>query len=172
MDEDDGGNLPTLPRDGIYMTPYGKAALEAEYEAARTERHRVVGIVSWAAGNGDRSENADYKEGKRRLREIDRRLRYLGQRLAQAEVIDPSAQSQCDRVFFGATVTCLDERDEEVTVTIVGVDEADVGMGKISIGSPMALAMLKERIGDEVTVWAPGGPSTVGIVGVRYPTRG
>ena len=172
MDEDEGGNPPTLPRGRIYMTSYGRAALEAEYEAARTERHRVVEIVSWAAGNGDRSENADYKEGKRRLREIDRRLRYLGQRLAQAEVVDPSAQTQRDRVFFGATVTCLNERDEEVTVTIVGVDEADMAAGKISIGSPMALAMLKARVGDEVTVRAPGGSSTVEIVSIRYPTRG
>jgi transcription elongation factor GreB len=169
LDEEDDESLPRLPRGKIYMTPDGNVALKAEYEAARAERHRVVEIVSWAAGNGDRSENADYKEGKRRLREIDRRLRYLGHRLEQAEVVDPAAQTQRDRVFFGATVTYLNERDEKFTVTIVGVDEANMAAGKISIGSPMALAMLKARVGDEVTVRTPSGPSSVEIISIRYP---
>ncbi|MFH5924441.1 transcription elongation factor GreB [Roseomonas xinghualingensis] len=169
MDEGDEGSRPRLPGGKFYMTPQGEAALKAEYEAIRTERHRVVEIVAWAAGNGDRSENADYKEGKRRLREIDRRLRYLGQRLQQAEVVDPAAQAQRDRVFFGATVTYLNERDEEITVTIVGVDEANMATGKISIGSPMALAMLRARIGDEVTVRTPAGPSSIEIIDIRYP---
>ncbi|MFC7737267.1 transcription elongation factor GreB [Roseomonas sp. GCM10028921] len=169
MDDDDEGSPPRLRRDKIYMTPGGKAALQAEYESMKAERHRVVEIVSWAAGNGDRSENADYKEGKRRLREIDRRLRYLGNRLDAAEVVDPAAQAQRDRVFFGATVTYLNERDEEVTVTIVGVDEADMAAGKISIGSPMALALLRARVGDEVTVRTPAGPSSVEITRILYP---
>jgi transcription elongation factor GreB len=169
MDEDEEGSLPRLPGGKFYMTPAGEAALKAEYETAKAERHRVVEIVAWAAGNGDRSENADYKEGKRRLREIDRRLRYLGQRLKQAEVVDPAAQAQRDRVFFGATVTYLNERDEEVTVTIVGVDEANMAAGKISIGSPIALAMLRARVGDEVTVRTPAGPSSIEITAISYP---
>jgi len=169
MDEEDEASRPRLPGGKFYMTPQGEAALKAEYEAMRADRHRVVEIVAWAAGNGDRSENADYKEGKRRLREIDRRLRYLGQRLQQAEVVDPAAQTQRDRVFFGATVTYLNERDEEVTVTIVGVDEANMAAGKISIGSPMALAMLRARAGDEVTVRTPAGPSSIEIMDIRYP---
>ncbi|WP_338661657.1 transcription elongation factor GreB [Pararoseomonas sp. SCSIO 73927] len=169
MDSDDEPVAARLPPGRFYMTPQGEAALRAEFEARKAERHRVVEIVSWAAGNGDRSENADYKEGKRRLREIDRRLRYLGQRLDQADVVDPATQPQRDRVFFGATVTYLTEQDEQRTVTIVGVDEADLAMGKISIGSPMALAMLKARVGDEVTVRTPTGPSSVEITAICYP---
>ncbi|WP_232480636.1 transcription elongation factor GreB [Roseomonas sp. KE2513] len=151
------------------MTPAGESALRAEYEAFKAERHRVVEIVSWAAGNGDHSENADYKEGKRRLREIDRRLRYLGHRLQSAEIVDPAAQKQRDRVFFGATVTYLNERDEEGRVTIVGEDEANMAAGKISIASPMALALLRARVGDEVTVRTPAGPSSVEITAITYP---
>jgi len=154
------------------MTPAGEAALRAEYEAFKAERHRVVEIVSWAAGNGDRSENADYKEGKRRLREIDRRLRYLGHRLQSAEVVDPAAQPRRDRVFFGATVTYLNERDEEASVTIVGEDEANMAAGKISIASPMALALLRAGVGDEVTVRTPAGPASVEITAIRYPSAG
>src|ERR1700678_2165109 len=130
-DAEDRDGPPKLPGGKFYMTPQGQQGLQAELAAQRSERHRVVEIVSWAAGNGDRSENADYKEGKRRLREIDRRLRFLMNRLAHAEVVDPAAQTQRDRVFFGATVTYANERDDEVTVTIVGVDEADMGAGKI-----------------------------------------
>ncbi|MFC0408586.1 transcription elongation factor GreB [Roseomonas elaeocarpi] len=169
MTDDDEARTPRLPQGRFYMTPAGHAALRAEREAFRAERHRVVEIVSWAAGNGDRSENADYKEGKRRLREIDRRLRYLTQRLDAAEVVDPARQARRDQVFFGATVTCLNERDEEVTVTVVGVDEADMAAGKISVGSPMALALLGKRVGDEATVRTPAGPSTVEVTAIRYP---
>jgi transcription elongation factor GreB len=151
------------------MTPAGQAKLAAELAALRTERHKVVEIVAWAAGNGDRSENADYKEGKRRLREIDRRLRFLARRLAHAEVVDPAAQTQRDRVFFGATVTYLTERDEEVTVTLVGVDEADVTLGTISIASPVALALLKARVGDEVTVRTPRGREVLEVTAIAYP---
>ncbi|WP_426954736.1 GreA/GreB family elongation factor [Muricoccus radiodurans] len=168
MDEEEGSPL-RLPGGKFYMTPAGEAALRAEYEARKAERHRVVEIVAWAAGNGDRSENADYKEGKRRLREIDRRLHYLGQRLQQAEVVDPAAQLRRDRVFFGATVTYLTERDEEVTVTIVGVDEASLAAGKISIGAPTALALLGARVGDEVTVRTPTGPVSIEVTAIRYP---
>ena len=166
-DEDDGP--PRLPGGKFYMTPAGQIRLQAELAEKRSERHRVVEIVSWAAGNGDRSENADYKEGKRRLREIDRRLRFLMNRLAHAEVVDAAGQTQRDRVFFGATVTYATERDEEVTVTIVGVDEADMGAGTISIGSPVALALLRARLGDEVTVRTPRGPEVLEVVGIRYP---
>jgi transcription elongation factor GreB len=167
-DEDDDGP-PRLPGGKFYMTPAGHQRLKTELAEQRTERHRVVEIVAWAAGNGDRSENADYKEGKRRLREIDRRLRFLMNRLAHAEVVDAAEQTQRDRVFFGATVTYANERDEEITVTIVGVDEADMAAGKISIGSPVALALLRGRRGDEVTVRTPRGPEVLEIVGIRYP---
>jgi transcription elongation factor GreB len=168
-DEDDEGP-PELPGGKFYMTPSGQQRLKAELAALRTDRHRVVEIVAWAASNGDRSENADYKEGKRRLREIDRRLRFLLNRLAHAEVVDPAAQPQRDRVFFGATVTYYSaERDAETTVTIVGVDEADMGAGKISIGSPVALALLKARTGDEVPVRTPRGADMLEILAISYP---
>ena len=150
------------------MTPGGQARLECELAERRAERHRVVEVVSWAAGNGDRSENADYKEGKRRLREIDRRLRFLVGRLANAEVVDPALQTVRDRVFFGATVTYVTERDEEVTVRIVGVDEANMGEGTISIGSPVALALLRARVGDEVAVRTPRGVEILEVVGIGY----
>jgi transcription elongation factor GreB len=169
IDDDEDEGPPRLPGGKFYMTPEGRDRLKAEFEAVRSERHRVVEIVSWAAGNGDRSENADYKEGKRRLREIDRRLRFLTNRLAHAEIVDPAAQTQRDRVFFGATVTYANERYEEITVTIVGVDEADMGAGKISIGSPVALALLRARRGDEVIVRTPRGPEVLEIVAVSYP---
>ncbi len=171
MEHDDDNGPPTLPGGKFYMTPGGHQRLRAELAERRAERHRVVEIVAWAASNGDRSENADYKEGKRRLREIDRRLHFLTNRIAQAEVVDPADQAQRDRVFFGATVTYANERDEEVTVTIVGVDEADMAAGKISIGSPVALALLRARRGDEVTVRTPRGSELLEVVEVRYPTR-
>ena len=169
-DEDDDGP-PRLPDGKYHMTPTGHARLEAERAQQRSERHRVVEIVSWAAGNGDRSENADYKEGKRRLREIDRRLRFLMNRISHAEVIDPVDQRQRDRVFFGATVTYANERDDQVTVTIVGVDEADLAVGKISIGSPVALALLRARQGEEVTVRTPRGREVLEVLNIRYPDR-
>src|SRR3954451_13120378 len=168
-DDDDEDGPPRLPGGKFYMTPLGHERLRAELAAIRTDRHRVVEIVAWAAGNGDRSENADYKEGKRRLREIDRRLRVLERRLAYAEIVDPSAQPQRDRVFFGATVTYVTERDEERTVTIVGVDEADMAEGKVSVGSPVALALLRARVGDEVKVRTPRGVETVEVLRITYP---
>ncbi len=169
MDDDDEDGLPRLPGGKFHMTPDGHARLRTELAERRAERHRVVEVVSWAAGNGDRSENADYKEGKRRLREIDRRLRFLDRRLAHAEVVDPSMQTRRDQVFFGATVTYLTGREEEVTVTLVGVDEAGMAEGKISIGSPVALALLGARVGDEVRVRTPRGPEVIEVVGLRYP---
>ncbi len=168
LDDDEDGP-PPLPGGKFYMTPGGHARLQAELAERRAERHRVVEVVAWAAGNGDRSENADYKEGKRRLREIDRRLRFLDRRLAHAEVVDPAAQTRRDQVFFGATVTYVTERDEEVTVTITGVDEAGMAEGKVSIGSPVALALLGARVGDEVRVRTPRGPEVIEVTGLRYP---
>jgi transcription elongation factor GreB len=168
IDEDDEDGPPRLPGGKFYMTPLGHERLRGGLAAIRTERHRVVEIVAWAASNGDRSENADYKEGKRRLREIDRRIRFLERRLAYAEVVDPAAQTQRDRVFFGATVTYVTEADEERTVTIVGVDEANMEEGKISIGSPMALALLRAKVGDEVRVRTPRGPEIVEVVAIEY----
>ena len=169
MDDDEDDGPPRLPGGKFYMTPQGFARLRAEFADQKAERHRVVEIVAWAAGNGDRSENADYKEGKRRLREIDRRLRFLTRRLAHAEVVEAALQPRKDQVFFGATVTYATERDEEITVTIVGVDEADMGTGKISIGSPVALALLKAKRGDEVTVRTPRGPEVLEILSISYP---
>lgn len=168
-DDDEDEGPPKLPGGKYYMTPAGYAALGAEVAARQTERHRVVEIVAWAASNGDRSENADYKEGKRRLREIDRRLRFLTRRLAHAEVVDPRSQLQRDRVFFGATVTYANERDDTICVTIVGVDEANMADRKISIGSPIALALLRARRGDEVTVRTPRGPEQIEVLDISYP---
>jgi transcription elongation factor GreB len=128
-----------------------------------------VDIVSWAAGNGDRSENGDYLYGKRRLREIDGRMRFLMRRLRHAEVIDPRLQTNRHQIFFGAQVTYINEREEEVTVTIVGVDEADMAAGKISIASPVALALLRGRVGDEVAVRTPRGAEIVEILAIGYP---
>jgi transcription elongation factor GreB len=167
-DEDDGP--PRLAGGKFYMTPHGHATLTAELHHLRsTERPRIVDIVSWAAGNGDRSENGDYLYGKRRLREIDRRMRFLMHRLRHAEIIDARQQANRAQVFFGASVTYVNERDEQLTVTIVGVDEADMAAGKISIGSPIALALLRTRAGDEVTVRTPRGAETIEILSINYP---
>lgn len=166
-DEDDA--RPPLRGAHAYMTPLGHAQLTAERAMRKAERYQIVAIVSWAASNGDRSENADYKEGKRRLREIDRRLRFLDKRLAHAQVVDPATQARRDQVFFGAIVTYLTPRDEEVTVQIVGVDEADMGAGTISVASPVAAALLGARAGDEVTVATPRGREVLEVAAVAYP---
>ena len=156
-----------------YMTPKGFRDLQDEFKhLMRVERRKVVEVVSWAAGNGDRSENGDYIYGKKRLREIDRRIRFLTKRMESAEVVDPTQQKNRGRVFFGATVTYLNERDEEASVTIVGEDEANMAAGKISIASPMALALLRAGVGDEVTVRTPAGPASVEITAIRYPSAG
>lgn len=169
MDDEDDDAPPRLQGAAAYMTPAGHARLEAERRERQAERHRVVEIVAWAASNGDRSENADYKEGKRRLREIDRRLRFLDKRLAHAQVVDPALQVRRDQVFFGAAVTYLTPRDEELTVRIVGVDEAAMATGTISIASPVALALLRARVGDEVTVVTPRGREVLEVTGIAYP---
>src|ERR1700691_3959268 len=168
---EDDDTPPRLTGDRVYMTPTSHATLAAELHHLRAiERPRIVDIVSWAAGNGDRSENGDYQYGKRRLREIDRRMRFLMHRLRHAEVIDPSQQTNRTQVFFGASVTYVNERDEKLTVTIVGIDEADMALGKISIASPVALALLRARVGDEVAVRTPRGTEAVEVLAIDYPT--
>jgi transcription elongation factor GreB len=163
---------PPLPGGRNYITRAGYERLAAELRALmREERPKIVEIVAWAAGNGDRSENGDYLYGKKRLREIDRRARFLMKRLEIAEIVDPSAQTARDRVFFGATVTLVDEAERERRLTIVGVDEADSDAGRISIASPLARALLGRRNGEEVAVRTPAGVSVVEILAVSYPPR-
>jgi transcription elongation factor GreB len=153
------------------MTPGGFAAMRAELQdLLRVQRPKVVEIVSWAAGNGDRSENGDYLYGKKKLREIDRQIRFLTKRLESAEVVDPARQTRRDQAFFGATVTYAAEDGAERTVTIVGVDEANLEAGRISWVSPVARALLKAHVGDVVTVRTPAGPSEIEVTAVTYPT--
>ena len=147
-----------------YITPEGYARLADELRhLTRVERPKVVEVVSWAAGNGDRSENGDYLYGKKRLREIDRRLRFLTKRLEGATVVDPAAQKVKTRVFFGATVTYVGDDDVEKTIRIVGTD-----MGEISWISPVARALLKAEVGDVVEVRTPQGPESLEVVAIRY----
>ena len=170
MAEDDDDAPRFEPGARYHMTPDGHRRMRAEYEALlHGERPRVVEIVSWAAGNGDRSENGDYQYGKKRLREIDRRVRYLGKRLDAAEVVDPARQTQRDRVFFGATVTYATEDDRHTTVTIVGADEADTGKGQVSLASPVAMALMRTRVGDEVRLHTPSGPVVIEVLAIAYP---
>jgi transcription elongation factor GreB len=171
--DDDVDVAPALP-DGArnYMTPGGFARLSAELEhLVQKERPDLVATVAWAAGNGDRSENADYIYGKKRLREVDRRIRFLIKRLDAAVVVDPTAprdEETAGQVFFGATVTIGNARGEMRTVAIVGVDEIDTARGYISWVSPMARALLKAREGDTVTVRTPAGGEDIDVVKVRY----
>ncbi|MGE0152087.1 MAG: transcription elongation factor GreB [Reyranellaceae bacterium] len=152
-----------------YMTPEGFQALQEESRhLRRVERPKIVDIVSWAAGNGDRSENGDYLYGKKRLREIDRRLRFLAKRLESAEVVDPAQQKNRDQVFFGATVTYIDQHEQERTLRIVGVDEANLEQGRISWVSPLARALLKARRGDTVDLRTPAGLEQIEVVDIRY----
>jgi transcription elongation factor GreB len=151
-----------------YITPGGFRRLQEELARLwKVERPPIVTTVAWAAGNGDRSENGDYIYGKRKLREIDRRIRYLSKRLDVAVVVDNSGQAH-ERVRFGATVTILDETGDEREVTIVGVDELDAGDTRVSWRSPLARALLTARVGDTVTVRAPRGAVRVEVVGLRY----
>src|SRR5699024_10110580 len=153
-----------------YITIQGYHQLRGELRhLLDTERPQVVETVSWAASNGDRSENGDYIYGKRRLREIDRRLRFLTKRLEIAEVVDPALQTNRDQVFFGATVTYINQEDKEFTVNIVGVDEADPLNGKISWVSPVARALLKAYEGDMVRLRTPAGVDELEILTVEYP---
>ena len=170
--DDDGDALaaPTLPVGSKnYMTPAGYARLDAEFNQLwKVERPKLVETISWAASNGDRSENGDYIYGKKRLREVDRRIRFLSKRLEHAEVVDPAVREGTDQVFFGATVTIADQDGRESTYAIVGIDEADAGSGRIAWISPMARALLKAREGDSVSVQTPEGRREVEIVEVRY----
>lgn len=153
-----------------YITTRGYYQLRDELDhLMNVERPQVVDTVSWAASNGDRSENGDYIYGKRRLREIDRRLRFLTKRLEIAEVVEPAEQPNRDQVFFGATVTYANEQGEEQTVTIVGVDEAAPLQGRISWISPVARALLKAHEGDIVPIRTPAGKDELDILDVRYP---
>ncbi len=169
--EDDDLALPPLPAGSKnYITPLGYATLRAElFELIDNERPRIVEIVHWAASNGDRSENGDYHYGKKRLREIDRRIRFLTKRLEIAEITDPSNHHGKDQVFFGATVTYVDEADVERTVTILGIDEADSLKAEVTWVSPIARALLKAREGDVVKLVTPVGVQEVEVVEVRYP---
>ena len=155
-----------------YLTPQGYAALREELaHLMNDERPAMVKIVSWAASNGDRSENGDYLYGKKRLREIDRRMRFLTKRLELAEIVDPAAQTNRDQVFFGATVLYVNQDGEEHHVTIVGVDEAEPLQGKISWVSPVARALTKSRVGDVVTLRTPGGIEELDILAINYPAE-
>jgi transcription elongation factor GreB len=173
-DDEDGPALPPLPAGARnYMTPAGHRRLRAELMGLiDEERPKVVETVSWAAKNGDRSENGDYLYGKKRLREIDRRIRFLTKRLDLAEVADPSAHHGKDQVFFGATVTYATRSGEERTITIKGIDEADSLAGEVSWISPIARALLKAREGDEVSLMTPGGLETLEVLAVSYPAPG
>ncbi len=172
-DDDLPDAAPALPRGAKnYITPAGYARLEDELRhLTSVERPKVVEVVSWAASNGDRSENGDYLYGKKRLREIDRRIRFLLKRMEIAEVVDQSRQTNRDQVFFGATVTYADEQDRERTVRIVGVDEARHEDGEVSWISPVARALLKARVGDVVRMQTPAGPEEVEVVAIAYRDR-
>ena len=175
-DEGDDAELapPALPAGTKnYLTPGGYARLRAELLGLLDiERPKIVEVVSWAAKNGDRSENGDYLYGKKRLREIDRRIRFLTQRLEMAEVADPSVHHGRDQVFFGATVTYADADGAQHSVTIKGIDEVDNLAGEVSWVSPIARAMLKARVGDEVQLLTPAGPARIEVIAVRYPAPG
>ena len=170
-DEDDlpeeTGGLPVTAKN--YMTPEGFARMRDELnQLLRKERPEVVKVVTWAAGNGDRSENGDYIYGKKRLREIDRRVRYLSKRLANAEVVDAAKRARTDQVFFGATVTYANGKGDERTIKIVGVDEVELDKGHVSWISPIAKALLRAEEGDLVKMRTPAGIEEIEIVRVQY----
>ena len=169
-DDDEGLALPPLPPGGKnYITPSGYARLRAELlDLIDNERPKIVDVVHWAASNGDRSENGDYLYGKKRLREIDRRIRFLTKRLDIAEVVDPARQQSADQVFFGATVTICDEQQLEQTYQIVGVGETDFARGRISWVSPLARALLKAREGDVVRFQSPAGWREIEVLSIEY----
>ncbi len=169
--DDEQAMLPALPPGSKnYITPAGYARLKAELlDLIDTERPKVVDIVHWAASNGDRSENGDYIYGKKRLREIDRRIRFLTQRLEKAEITDPTTHHGRNQVFFGATVRYLVDGTLEHSITIMGIDEADTGAGQVSWVSPVARSLLKARVGDEVQLVTPQGVQTLEVLKVDYP---
>jgi transcription elongation factor GreB len=170
-DDDELGGLPPLPAGTKnYLTPAGYRRLREEWlDLMDNQRPKVVDIVHWAASNGDRSENGDYIYGKKRLREIDRRIRFLTRRLDIAEVVDPSVHHGSDQVFFGATVEYVDQLGVARTITIMGVDEADSALGQVSWVAPVARALLKARVDDVVRLHTPGGLQELEIVAVTYP---
>ena len=166
-DTPDAPKLP--PGTKNYITPAGYAALKAEFDDLyRVERPKLVETIAWAASNGDRSENGDYIYGKRRLRQIDSRIRFLARRMEAAEVVDPAQQGANDQIFFGATVTYSTRAGEELTVQIVGIDETRPSNGLISWISPVARALLKAREGDVVALMTPAGREELEILEVRY----
>jgi transcription elongation factor GreB len=170
-DDEDAPGLPPL-RAGTknYITPAGFARLRAEFlQLMDKERPQVVEAVSWAAKNGDRSENGDYLYGKKRLREIDRRIRFLSQRLSLAEVVNPNLHTGSDQVFFGATVSYVNDDGVERSVTIMGIDEADNLAGQVSWVSPIARTLLKSRVGDVLKLPTPGGLEEIEVLSVSYP---
>lgn len=170
-DEREGPELPKGTKN--YITPAGHRRLQEELRhLLRVERPKIVETVAWAAGNGDRSENGDYIYGKRRLREIDRRVRFLTKRLEIAEIVDPARQKNRQQVFFGARVTYVNSRDEERIVRLVGIDEADSERGEIAWISPIARALLRAAVGDVVEVRAPGGVDRLEILAIEYPDEG
>ena len=165
MRDDDDAERP--PR---FITPNGYAAIRAEYERLfGTERPRLVETISWAAGNGDRSENGDYIYGRKRLREIDWRLTHLSKVMKQAKVVDPAAQVERDVIHFGAIVELADEEDQRRTLILVGEDEADSNSAKINWLAPIARALVGARVGDERTVALPAGEKCYEVIGIRYP---
>ena len=173
-DEDDlpEGATPLPAGTKNYISEEGYNRLRNELiQLIDVERPDVVQIVSWAASNGDRSENGDYLYGKKRLREIDRRIRFLTRRLDKAEVVDPSLQGDNDQIFFGATVTYASQSGEETTITIVGMDEVDLDMNHVSWISPIAKALIKAREGDTVALRTPAGVEQIDILDVSYPSR-
>jgi transcription elongation factor GreB len=170
-DDDNEPEKPDTPTDQVinYVTPVGFAALQDELRHLLfVERPKIVEVVRWAAGNGDRSENGDYIYGKRRLREIDRRVRYLTKRIDSAKIVNPALQKTLTRVFFGATVTFSHEDNTQKTVTIVGIDEADLAQSKISWISPVAKALLKSEVGDTVQLHTPLGIEILHILNIHY----
>lgn len=169
--DDDELQLPSLPTGGKnYITPQGYATLRAELlDLIDNERPKVVEVVHWAASNGDRSENGDYLYGKKRLREIDRRIRFLTKRMEIAEIADPSVHYGNDQVFFGATVTYADDAGQERTVRIIGIDEADSAKGEVSWISPIARTLLKARVGDELKLVMPDRVGNIEVLEVNYP---
>jgi transcription elongation factor GreB len=173
-DDDDVGGLPPIPPGAKnYITPQGYQRIREELlQLIDVERPEVVRVVHWAASNGDRSENGDYIYGKRRLREIDRRIRFLTKRLDLAEVVDPSVHHGSDQVFFGATVTYVNAAGDEQTINIVGIDELDPLHGKISWVSPVARALTKAKEGDVITLRTPAGDDELEILRVTYPSPG
>ena len=163
---------PPRAKGSPYITPSGEKALRDElHQLWKIERPTVTATVQAAAANGDRSENGDYLYGKKRLREIDRRIRFLTKRLEIAEVVDPSLHAGSNQVFFGSTVTYIDDEGIERTITIMGIDEADSRESQVSWISPVARALLKAHVGDEVLLPTPGGVRSLEVVAVQYPQR-